>query len=88
VAAAHSRPVLVFNNGNNPGGCGVAGFGGQYTGFATVLISDAGVRMVNCHATLVSGTAVAQTTVIRQNSCTWVFTTSGVVDVTCPRLLL
>lgn len=78
VAAADTSPVVVFNNGNNPGGCSVGGYGGQYAGFATVIISGAGVGMINSHAALVSGTSVSETTVVRQNSCVSVFATSGV----------
>jgi hypothetical protein len=85
ASAVGRGPVVVFNNGNNPGSCGVGGFGGDYLGFGTVIINDGTVTLFNCHATLVSGTPVTATVVTRQNNCTFIFVPSGVVDVTCPR---
>jgi hypothetical protein len=86
AAAADGGAVTVFNNGNNPGSCSTAGFGGSYSGFATVIFNaDGSVRLMSCHTTLTSGTPVSTTQVIRQNGCTVTFTPSGVADSSCPR---
>jgi len=79
-----SGPLVVFNNGNNPNSCSVVGFGGSYQGFATLIIGEDRARLLVCHASLTSGTPVSSTVVMRQDSCTWTFTPSGVVNVSCP----
>jgi hypothetical protein len=86
ASASGDVPVVVFNTGNSTVSCGVGGYGGDYSGFATTtIIKNGDITLQNCYATLVSGTPVSRTVVLQLNGCTWVFVPAGVVAATCPR---
>jgi hypothetical protein len=83
IPASSAAPVTVYNQGLNSDVCGI-GFNGNYEGAGTVIFDSGGTpKFFQCHATLVSGTAVTETVVIMYDDCIVTFKPSGVADCIC-----
>jgi hypothetical protein len=78
---AGSGPSVVFTGD----ACSISGFDGSYTGSATTKFKGGELTLLSCHATLVSGTPVANTIQLEEGGCKWVFTPSGEANLSCPR---
>lgn len=80
AAPAPSAPVLLFNPTNND--CGAGYDSASYSGSGTLMIDSYGTKLYTCHGSLISGSAPAQTYVLRGPGFTWVFTPAGTFSVT------
>lgn len=85
TAAAAADPAIVFNLGNTPAAgtaCHISLLDGFYVGSVTEVFVG-GTETLQCHASLVGGTPVAQTVRLTAGSCTTVVTPSGEANAIC-----
>jgi hypothetical protein len=86
ASQAAADPALVYTFAQGTSTCSIAAFGGDYSGIAsTTVLKDGNLVLTQCHATLVSGTQVSSTRVVRSGGCTEVIAPDGGANLTCTK---
>jgi hypothetical protein len=86
--AASADPAVVYTYARGTSACSGSGFGGYYLSTAsTTVFKDGSLRLLQCHAVLVSGTSVTTTQIVHSNSpggvCTTIFSPAGILNYEC-----